>query len=376
MTKKKVAVVTGKRGGFDAMIPLLDLLEHSINFELFIIATDQHLDLRFGGTITIVESMYPQVIRVPLGQADGTSTSRARAIGDCVSKMAVVLKEYCFDLVVVYGDRGEALASAIAATCVGCPIAHLQGGDISGNTDDAMRHAISKLSHIHFASCVSSAERIALMGEDPANIFVVGDNHVDRLLQNRMSDTDLAAKYPELCGANPYVCLYHSETIRKVSDGDRMSAILKALEPLPGPKVVIYPCSDVGFEPIIESFKSFLDRDDYYFYENIPSEYFHAILKKARFLIGNSSAGIIEAAYIGLPVINIGLRQLGRERPNNVVDCDDVSLLGAIIGEVMAWPSREYPMLYGNGDSAQRIFEILSGISDYSRLLTKRFMIA
>lgn len=164
MSQRHIAVLTGKRGGYGAMKPLLHAIDNDPHFRLSLIVTDQHVNPRFGATATEIVRDFKIASAVDMEQEDGSALARARALGLCLNRMPGVLNELRPDILILYGDRGEVLATALASIHLGIPIAHLQGGDLSGNVDELMRHAMTKLSHLHFPSTLESANRIRGMG--------------------------------------------------------------------------------------------------------------------------------------------------------------------------------------------------------------------
>src|ERR1700689_768677 len=210
---RKIMVLTGKRGGFGAMKPMLRLLRDDPAFELQLVVTDQHVSERFGRTVQEIETEFPVAAAVDMDQKDDKPESRARALGICLQGMADTLARLKPDLCVPYGDRGEVLAAATAATALNIPIAHIQGGDISGSQDEIIRHAVTKLSHLHFPSTEESAERIRRMGEEDWRIHVVGDNHIDLIAAGEYAQPAEVMRELGLDLTHPViVVLQHSET--------------------------------------------------------------------------------------------------------------------------------------------------------------------
>jgi len=254
MTTRHLAVLTGKRGGYGAMKPMLKLIEADPALKLSLIVTDQHVNPKFGATIAEVEKDFTVAAAVDLEQRDGSGPARARAIGMCLSKMAAVLDELRPHILVLYGDRGEVIATAIAALHLGIPIAHLQGGDLSGNMDELIRHAMTKLSHLHFASNEDSAARILGLGEELWRVHVVGDNHIDQIVARDYTDAEtLRERYAISPVERPLLVLQHPETTRKRDNYADMRATLKAVLALGRRTLIIYPCSDQGYEEVVRA---------------------------------------------------------------------------------------------------------------------------
>ncbi len=176
---KKFMVLTGKRGGYGAMKPMLRFIQEDPDIDLQLVVTDQHLNSKFGRTINEIEKDFEITAKVEMMQKDGCAISRSQALGNFIVGMSLVIEKHSPDILLLYGDRGEVIAAAIAATTMGIPIAHIQGGDVSGSVDEQFRHATTKLAQIHFPSTENSAQRIKNLGEEDWRIHVVGDNHID-----------------------------------------------------------------------------------------------------------------------------------------------------------------------------------------------------
>lgn len=323
MTRRHIAVLTGKRGGYGAMKPMLQAIDGDPALRLSLIVTDQHVNHRFGATITEVQRDFTIAAAVDMEQRDGTAVERSRALGTCLARMASVLAELAPEIVVLYGDRGEVLVTAIAAVNLGIPIAHLQGGDISGNVDELFRHAITKLSHLHFPSTAASGERIRSMGEEIWRIHVVGDNHVDQIVAGGYTPADeVRKKYGIPPDRRPILILQHPETTRRRNHYADMRATLDAVLARGLPTIAVYPCSDQGYEGVVRAIEERNGQVGISIHRNIDAPDFWGLQAIAAAMVGNSSAGLIETPYFRIPAINVGKRQLGRQHAENVVHCE------------------------------------------------------
>ena len=319
---RHIAVLTGKRGGFGAMKPMLRAMDQDPDIRLSLLVTDQHVNPKFGSTITEIEREFKVAAAVDMEQVDGSPRGRSKALGVCLTKMADVLAELAPDILVLYGDRGEVLAAAVAAITLRIPIAHLQGGDVSGNVDEVMRHAVTKLSHMHFPSTESSKRRILAMGEEPWRVHVVGDNHIDLIVAGEYTkEAELRKKLNIPEGEAPIVVLLHSETTHTRDGFVDMSQLLKIVLAEKRRTFVIYPCSDHGYEDIVRAIHTFDGTPGLSIHKNIDAPDFWGLLAISAVMIGNSSAGLIETPSFRIPAINVGERQQGREHGNNVIHC-------------------------------------------------------
>lgn len=317
-----IAVLTGKRGGYGAMKPMLKALRDDPDIRFSLLVTDQHVNPKFGATVAEIERDFSIAAAVDMEQTDGSDRGRARALGVCLEKMADVLADLAPDILVLYGDRGEVLATALAAVTLRIPIAHLQGGDVSGNVDEVMRHAMTKLSHLHFPSTETSARRILAMGEEPWRVRAVGDNHIDLIVAGEYSDpATVRARLDIPQDEAPVVVLLHPETTHRRDGYADMCNVLEAVLAEGRRTLAVYPCSDHGYEDIIRALRDFEGRPGLSVHKNIDAPDFWGLLSIAAAMVGNSSAGLIETPTFRIPAINIGERQKGREHGNNVIHC-------------------------------------------------------
>ncbi|MGE5505659.1 MAG: UDP-N-acetylglucosamine 2-epimerase [Actinomycetota bacterium] len=320
---RKIAVLTGKRGGYGAMKPMLRAIADDPGLELQLIATDQHLNAAFGKTIAEIEKDFAVAAAVDIEQRDGSPVARAEALGTCTTRMAAVLARLAPDILVLYGDRGEVLATALAAIHLRIPLAHIQGGDLSGNVDETIRHALTKLAHLHFPSTAASAERIRRMGEEDWRITVAGDNHVDQIVAGTYTPApELRARFGIPDGERPIIVLLHPETVRPRDQYADARLVLDTVLARGRRTLVVYPCSDHGWEEIVRAIDEVRDAPGISVHRNIEAPDFWGLQAMAAVLVGNSSAGLIETPYFRLPAINLGERQKGRERAENVIDSD------------------------------------------------------
>ncbi len=392
--KRKICVLTGKRGGFGALIPTMELIEKDPALELSVIATDMHLSDKFGKTITEVEQWVNpvrkpgqgvrsngvnRVFYAPMDQEDDHPVSRAKALSTCMNGISNILDSLKPDILLVVGDRGEVVAAVLVALHFGIPVAHIQGGDISGNIDEMMRHAVTKMSHIHFASTEESAGRIKKMGEEDWRIHVVGDSHIDMIAQNRYTDGKEARRLYDIADEEPFaLVLVHPETIDFENSYANMQTLLKTITGNGLRMLIVYPCSDHGHQGILDAIAQYEGHQGVSTHKNIEAVNFWGLMSEALVLIGNSSAGLIEAPYFNLPVINLGERQTGRQRWINVIDCPFDS--GAIKQAMDKALSQEFRKNleagknkpFGDGDSCSKMVEVLKTVKIDKRLIEKR----
>jgi UDP-hydrolysing UDP-N-acetyl-D-glucosamine 2-epimerase len=374
----RIFVLSGKRGGFGAMKPMLRLLRDDPQFALQLVVTDQHLNQKFGATIKEVQQEFEVAAAVDMEQADGRPQGRAAALGSCARKMADVLAELRPDVCVLYGDRGEVLATAMAAITLMIPIAHLQGGDVSGSLDEPMRHAITKLAHLHFPATEESAQRIRRMGEEDWRIHVVGDSHIDSIVAGQYAAEGEVCAALDLDASKPIVVvLQHSETTAPEAAYAQMAETLVAVRETGHQAVVVYPCSDAGFEGIIAAIGELATVPQFRIRQNLDASVFWGLLAIASVLVGNSSAGLIETPSLRLPSVNVGRRQEGRLCAENVIHvAHDRDEIARAIGRAMSPAFRETVAScrqpFGDGNAGRRVVEHLRLLQPKEQLLVKR----
>jgi GDP/UDP-N,N'-diacetylbacillosamine 2-epimerase (hydrolysing) len=374
---RRIMVLTGKRGGYGAMKPMLRLLRDEPEFELQLVVTDQHVSDRFGRTVREVQQEFADIAVVDLEQEDDSPLGRARALGRCTERMAAVLAQLKPDICVLYGDRGEVLATAMAAVTLNVPIAHIQGGDVSGSTDEPMRHALTKLAHLHFPSTPASAERIRRMGEEAWRIMVVGDNHVDSIVQGDFEAGESVRRRLGYSQHEPIVIvLQHSETTAPHEAYMQMQETLLAVRDTGLRALVVHPCSDAGYEGIIRAIETIATPPEFQVHVNLDAPVFWGLMSTASVMVGNSSAALIEAPYFHLPAVDIGRRQSERQRAENVVHVEhDRGEIRSAIDRVMSAEFKpnvaNCSLPFGDGQSFRRIVDCLRRVEIDGRLLRK-----
>ncbi len=359
------------------MRPMLRYIQDDHKFDLNIIVTDQHLDPKFGMTVNEVKGDFPSVTEMPMPIQDGSPSLRVLALKNFAGQLSQYFTHVRRpDILLLYGDRGEVLEAASVATLHNVKIGHMQGGDLSGSVDEHVRHAITKLSHLHFVSCASSRDRVIGLGENPSSVFLVGDNHIDEICEKKYTDkSQVRRKFGLQADESPIILLQHSETTTFSDATNQIGATLSALKNFDNPIIAVYPCSDPGFNIIIEA----LDRESrirrqFTVYKNIDAVDFWGLMNISGAMIGNSSAGIIEARYFNLPVVNIGKRQNNRATSCNVLNVSysseeiSLALSQALKPEFRDHIERTDDFIYGNGDAGKKIVEILRQTENQIRL--------
>lgn len=360
------------------MRPVLrDIHEHP-DLSLEIIITGMHLMSEFGKTIDeiIMDGFNSYVIDVRY--ENDTKESMALFIGRFIQELTSVVKKINPDIILVLGDRGEMLAGAIVGVYLSIPVAHIHGGEITSTVDDFARHAITKLAHIHFPATEKSRDRILRMGENPTRVYVVGAPGIDQIMREPLLSKETLTEKYHLDFSKPIIIIIQHSVSLEVDDAPaQIRETFEAIVPLRIQTIVIYPNADAGGRAMIEVIKEYEKYPFIKSYLSIPHIDFLSLLKEVQVLVGNSSSAIIEAPSFGLPVVNIGTRQMGRERANNVIDTiyhrDNIraSIEKCLKDIEFREMVKNCSNPYANGETSNKIIRILSRICIDNNLLIK-----
>lgn len=360
--KRRIVYVSGSRADFGLIRSTLHLIHQSKTLDLAVVATGMHLSALHGMTISDIESSgLPIGARVAVDDTASTGATMAKNIGRMLEGFVDTFEQLRPDVVLVLGDRGEMLAAALAAIHLNIPVAHIHGGERSGTVDEPVRHAISKLSHIHFVATEESAERLSRMGEAPERILVVGAPGLDGLVEDANIDRDtLFGKY-HLDTTLPLALMLFHPVLQEASVAGKggakiLDALGKGLQVL-----ALNPNSDAGSEGIRAELETRARNGDITLVTHLPRVEYLSFLRHADLLIGNSSSGIIEAATFGIPVVNVGTRQSLRQRNSNVIDVPvSVQAIRAAVAAALSMPRGKGDNVYGDGQAGARIVAYLA----------------
>lgn len=377
--RRKICVVTGTRADYGIYYPILEKLNKDPFFDLQILVTGMHLSPLYGETIKEIEiDGFSIASKVDILLQNATGASMAKSVGLGIIGMTQALESHNPDLVLVLGDRGEMLSAAIAASHMNIPVAHIHGGEVSGSIDESVRHAITKLSHIHFPATKKSAERIVKMGEDSWRVHCVGAPRIDSILHAKLPDIKTVfSKYNIPFATDNYSLFVFHPVSTEVKDvASQIRECMETLVKTGKNYIIIMPNSDAGNDEIFKVYETYKLHSQFVFITNFSPFDYLAVLKHTNVLIGNSSSGIIEAASFKKPVINIGERQKGRERSANVVDTEVdmkeiLSALEYISSSSFKAKLEEVENVYGSGNSSEQIVTILKQIDINDRLIKK-----
>ncbi|HEV2464816.1 MAG TPA: UDP-N-acetylglucosamine 2-epimerase [Acidobacteriaceae bacterium] len=378
--KRTIAVVTSSRADYSHLYwPLKELASHP-DVDLKLIAMGSHLAPTFGNTAQEIErDGIPIAARVECLLNSDSDVGMAKTIGVAVLGLADVFGQMRPDLLLLIADRYEMLAPASVALALRIPIAHIEGGEISeGAIDDAVRNALTKMSHIHFTSTHMARERVIAMGEEPWRVHRAGAPSLDHLRRSKLLAREELERRLKIDLCKPTLLVaYHPVTIRRETT-EEMDTLFAALMGMDGQILFCYPNSDAGSHRIIERTRRFVaDRGEGQVFTNLDPITYWSLLRCVDALVGNSSSGIMETASFALPTVNIGLRQQGRERARNVLDAEpEEAEIRTRIAEARSEGFRqslegmENP--YGDGHATEKIVEVLTTIPLTQDLLIKK----
>lgn len=315
---KKIAFLTGTRADFGKIKSLIQILQNNVQLEPHIFVTGMHMMEKYGLTLIEVQNCGFKNISTFENYTDESTMDLTLA--KTIEGFSSYVKNLNPDLIIVHGDRVEAMAGAIVGSLNNILVAHIEGGELSGTIDELIRHSVSKLSHVHFVSNKSAKKRLIQMGELPESIYKIGSPDIDIMFSDNLPDLKEVKSYYDIPFDNYAVVMFHPVT----TEIDKMKAyasnFVEALKKSQSNYVVIFPNNDLGSKFIIDFYEELTNNDSFKVFPSIRFEYFLTLLKSADFIIGNSSAGIREAPYYGIPTINIGTRQENRALHSHIIN--------------------------------------------------------
>jgi UDP-hydrolysing UDP-N-acetyl-D-glucosamine 2-epimerase len=373
---RRVGVITAGRNDFGIYIPVVRALVAE-GLEPVVIATGSHMDPRFGETVRDISAAgFSVAYRVPMVPEHDDAASVSSTMGYGMMQLAAIYADARLDLLMILGDRYEMFAAATAAVPFKLPLVHIHGGEITeGAIDEQFRHALTKMSHLHFVSTPVYRDHVLQMGEEPWRVVVCGAPGLDPLTHFVPLPLEaLEASLGMHLGAAPFMMTFHPVTLAATEEVDE---VLAALDCFPGvPVVITMPNSDVGYGTIVKRLRDYVAvRPNAALFESLGTERYFSLMNYASVMVGNSSSGLIEAASFGLPVVNVGDRQKGRVRGKNVIDvpCNWAQIEHGI-QRALALDLRGLINPYGGGHAGEVIAKNIAVIELGERLLLKKFM--
>jgi len=378
--KRTIAVVTTSRADYSHLYWPLHDLSHHPDLELKLIAMGPHLSPKFGNTIREIERAGLEIAaRIECLLSSDTDVGMAKTIGVATLSLADCLGQMRPDLLLLIADRYELLAPAAVALALRIPIAHIEGGEISeGAIDDAVRHALTKLSHVHFTSTFAARDRVIGLGEEEWRVHRVGAPSIDHLRRDTLYTHEQLEQQLHLELSKPSaVVAYHPVTIARHTTREAKELFAALLE-VPGQILFCYPNADAGSRELIARTEQFMkQRSDARVFVNLPALTYWSLLRQVDLMIGNSSSGIMETPSFALPTVNVGLRQQGRERARNILDAapDKADILAKVAMALSqqfrnALEGMQNP--YGDGHASEKIVNILTSVPLGEQLLMKK----
>jgi UDP-N-acetylglucosamine 2-epimerase (hydrolysing) len=373
--KKKIVFLTGTRADFGKLKSLINICNKSKNLDVHIFVTGMHLDKKFGYTF---DEIRKEGYKNTFKYKNYTSSSRMDIIlSNTIKGFSNYICDLQPDLIVVHGDRVEALAGAIAGSLNNILVSHVEGGEISGTIDELIRHAVTKMSHIHFVSNNDAENRLVQLGEIPESIHVIGSPDLDLMDPSRIPKLDFVKEYYDIPFNNFSIAMFHPVTTEENDTSKNIEHFVRALINSKRNYVLIYPNNDLGSESIIAEYLKLKDNKFFKIFPSLRFEYFLTLLFHSEFMIGNSSAGIREAPFYNIPSVDIGTRQQNRSQSNSIIHCDykKEKIMKAIeVASTMKFSIMNTPIDdFGRGDSDERFIKILKNKNFWLTSKQKQF---
>lgn len=379
MKKQKICFVSSSRADYGLLKPLMHKVQLRKDFEFGLIATGSHFKKEFGYTYKeILSDGFEISKKVPLKMGSKNSNDIIESLSESILKISKAIKLISPDLIILLGDRYEIFGATQSATILGIPVAHLSGGDTaSGTYDNFFRHAITKMSSLHFVTHKQAKKRVRQLGENPKTIFNYGSTCVENI-----KNTDLLTKI-ELEKAlnfkflkNSLLCTYHPCTIKNYDWKKEFLTLMKELAQLENTSIIITKSNaDEGGEFInnylVEANKK---KENFYLFDSLGQKLYLSILKQSNAVIGNSSSGIYEAPYLKTPSIDIGVRQEDRASPKSIFRAKAQSLsIQRAIKEAEEFSFKNFKQIYGMGLTSEKIINKLVQIGKFENIISEKF---
>lgn len=382
--KRKVCIVITTRGNYAKMKSVIEAINENKNLELQLIVGGGAILSKYGN---IVESIRKNGIKIDrtihfLVEGENPITM-AKSAGLAVNEVATVFESLKPDTVIVIADRFESLPIAMAASYMNIPLVHVEGGEVSGSIDESIRHSITKLSHLHFPATKGAAERIKKLGEAEESILAVGCSSLDVISQLDLNDKSILHDVQKKRGVGPVidlknkyiVVIQHPVTTEYEENFHHINQTIEAIDQLKLNTIWLWPNMDAGSDGISKGIRMYREKKNapfVHYIKSLPIEEYAVFLNNCSCIVGNSSSGIREASFLGIPCVNIGTRQSGREKGENVLDVNyDVKKIKEAVLKQISVGRYKRDYLYGDGKTGKKIADI---ISSYNFAIQKRII--
>jgi UDP-hydrolysing UDP-N-acetyl-D-glucosamine 2-epimerase len=372
---KKICVIIGSRANYSSIKSVMQAVKDHPLLELQLIVSASAVLDRYGSVVDLIEKDGFLVNFKLFMLVEGeTPATMAKSTGLGLIELPTIFEQLKPDFVITVGDRFETMATTLAAAYMNIPIAHTMGGEVSGTIDESIRHAVTKFAHVHFPASAGAANRILQLGELEENIHLVGCPRIDLVAEILQNDQGDEALIHDLFNtgvgdvinlAKPFILVSQHPVTTEYGEGERqITSTLEAVKASGFPAIVLWPNADAGSEEIARGIRKWRERGlgkNMHFFKNLPIDVYVRLMKRTACLVGNSSSGIREGAFIGTPCVNLGSRQTMRERGDNVIEVSATreAILEAIVKQVKAGNYGMNPV-YGDGNAGTRIANILA----------------
>ncbi len=370
---RKILAITGTRSDYGLMRPVYKAINNDPALELHLLVTGMHFLPQYEHALSeIRQDNYGVRYEAPISDATSTPVTMAITLGEHVTGYVPIIEKCAPDIILLQGDRGEMLAGAIAGAHLNIPLVHMSGGDFSGSIDDSIRHAITKFSHFHLPTCAQSHQALRDMGEEESRIYTVGEPALDLIKDFIPESKEALGKLYNLDFSKPVLLVaQHSVTTEYVQSAQHITETLEAILSLGFQALVTAPNSDAGAADMMRIIEQYIQKnpEQFSFSAHLGQRNFFSMMHHATALVGNSSAGILESSSFKTPVINIGTRQHGRMRAENVIDAgyDRIEISKAIqqatSDEAFSNKVKNSINPYGQGDTAEKTIKILKDLN-------------
>ncbi|MGE4398769.1 MAG: UDP-N-acetylglucosamine 2-epimerase [Campylobacterales bacterium] len=375
---KKIVFLTGTRADFGKLKSLIRITQSSSCFDVHIFATGMHINSKYGKTVDEIyksgfKNIYQFINHDIVEHMD-------RTLAKTIDGFSKYISEIEPDLIVVHGDRVEAMAGAIVGSLNNVLVAHIEGGEISGTVDELIRHAVSKLSHVHFVANEEARRRLIQLGENQNSIFVIGSPDLDLMNPEKLTNIDDVKRYYDLEFDSYAIAMFHPVTTEYRMIREHVKNFVDALLESKKKYIVIYPNNDLGSMEILEEYRRLEGNSSFRIFSSIRFEYFLSLLMYADFIIGNSSAGIREAHYYDVPAVDIGTRQMNRAKLPSIFHSsyEKIDILNSISLAIKysghGCSAANMSGRFGDGNSDKMFFEILNTDNLWNIKHQKQFM--
>ena len=370
--KRKIVFLTGTRADFGKLRPLIEIVNNSNEFECHIFVTGMHTLSRYDFTYREVEKRGYKNVFVFTNQNNFENTDIMLA--NTIKGFSNFVKKISPDMIVIHGDRLEALAGAIVGSFNNILVSHIEGGELTGTIDESIRHAVSKLSHIHFVSNEDAKKRLIQMGEIEERIFAIGSPDIDIMMKKDLPTKEGLKKYYDMQFEKYAILIFHPVTTELDDLENQTNELVSGAIDSKRNYVIIYPNNDPGSEIILNVYKKLENNANFRIYPSLRFEYFLTLLKNADFIIGNSSSGIIEAEIYSVPTINVGTRQKNRSSNESIMNVESkkekiLDLISKVDGKEI-----KSSFSFGDGKSTKRFFDVILSEKIWDVSIQKQFV--